>query len=76
MAKIVSVEISVSFVPRKVVIKAVNDADDKEYTYVGESFKRLQEVLDKLSATFQDTDAESFEQNVATDGSRKLLAGP
>ena len=76
MAKITSVQISVSFVPRNVTIIGVNGKDNQEYTYDGTSYKRLKEILDKLAETFQDTDAESFDQNVSTDGSLKLLPGP
>jgi hypothetical protein len=76
MASMISVDISVNFVPKSVTIKAVNDADNQEYTYTGQSFKRLQEIFQKVAATFQDPNAESFDQNVSTDGKLKLLPGP
>jgi hypothetical protein len=76
MPAMISVMIEVSFVPRKVTIKAVNEADNQEYTYRGQSFKRLKEILDKVSATFEDTGKESFEHNVSDDGKLTLLPGP
>jgi hypothetical protein len=76
MAKMTSVTIKVSLVPKRVTITAVNEADDQEYTYVGQSFKRLKEILDKVAAAYEDSDAESIQQNISTDDSRKLLPGP
>jgi hypothetical protein len=76
MAAMFSVTIQVNFPARRVKITAVNAADKEEYTYVGQSFKRLKEILDKVAATYEDSDLDSFEQNVATDGSLLLLPGP
>ena len=60
-------------------IIAVNEEDNQEYTYSGttrRAAKRLQEILDKVAATYVSTNADTFEQNVSTDGSLMLLPGP